>query len=97
MADSFLKDALGRTTKVTDRNGDETTYAYDAVSGQLVAIGYANGTRTEIGYDLLDRTSVTHLKGSDVLARFTYTLGDTGRRERVDEVIDGIASTVEAA
>ena len=39
-------------------------------------------------------TSITHQKGSKVLAKFEYTLDENGRRTQVDETIDGVQRSV---
>jgi RHS repeat-associated protein len=74
-------DALNRLTTVTDSLGNVTTYEYDAV-GNRKRIVHANGVTTDYTYDSLNRLTgiVTRDAGSNILARYDYTLGPRGNR-----------------
>ena len=73
-------DALNRIETVTDETG-VTTYRYDPVGNQI-ELEYPNGTRTNYGYDLLDRlTQIEHFDPlGAVVDRHSYTLGPNGNR-----------------
>ena len=87
-------DLLGRlqTVRVLKRNNtavdETTTYTYTPV-GSREAIYYPNGVSTHYQYDSLNRlTKLTHRAADNsLLADYAYTLGDTGRRTAVTEII----------
>lgn len=76
-------DAVRRLVTVTDPQGGTTRYSYSP-TGQRTARALPNGVTTTYSYNTRDQlTSLAHLEGSQTLARYTYTLGATGRRDKV--------------
>ena len=92
----FGFDALNRLHTVTDRLAQVSTYNYDSQTGALQTLSYPNGTTTTYGYQQQSGRlqSIAHASTS-TFASFTYGLSPTGRRDSIDEVIDGTSSHVD--
>lgn len=88
-------DILGRLLHVTDQEGGITSYEYDAV-GNLISVAHANGVTTTHTYDVLNRLTDMETQSSDgtLLAGHHYTLAANGMRTRIDEVVNGMATTM---
>ncbi|MGH8547582.1 MAG: RHS repeat-associated core domain-containing protein [Methylococcales bacterium] len=84
----YSYDTLNRLATVTDNNlaNGVTDYHYDLV-GNLAGYDYPNGTSTAYTYNNLNRlTDMSVDQAGTVLARYTYTLGQTGNRLSVAEL-----------
>jgi RHS repeat-associated protein len=89
---TYKRDALNRLWKVTDNRTSATTeYKYDN-EGRLGEMIYPTTTVSKhlYSYDALARLkSVAVNRGSTELASFSYTLGPTGNRTHLDELLNG--------
>ncbi len=90
-------DPLSRLNLVTDGGWNcqgeecEAEYRYDAV-GNLSWMKYPNGVTVHYKYDYRNRLEhIEYRKPGQTtpLASFAYTLGDTGRRDRLKEKVGG--------
>ena len=93
-------DLLGRleTVRVLKRNGlsvDETTTCTYTPVGSREAVYYPNGVWSFHEYDELNRlTTLTHRTPTNsLLAKYSYVLGDSGRREAAREILLGTNGT----
>jgi RHS repeat-associated protein len=76
-------DALDRTTKVTDVNGNSVGYGYDAV-GNLTSITYSDGSLVTYSYDALDRLrTVTDWDGR--VTTYAYDATNNLRQARLPD------------
>ncbi|MDR2712674.1 MAG: InlB B-repeat-containing protein [Clostridiales bacterium] len=83
---SYEYDLLDRLAKVTSQ-GEATTYEYDE-NGNRLALKYANGMTTNYHYDNLNRLIREEIvdKSNAVVAKYIYTLGNSGERLKVEEI-----------
>ncbi len=77
---------LDRPVKVTDKNGAETRYEYDA-AGNRTEMTYPNGAKTQYTYDSVNRLTCEKVldTNGNTVAQYTYTLGANGERIEVEE------------
>jgi RHS repeat-associated protein len=82
----YTYDSLNRLKTVIDPDCGITSYTYDAV-GNRESVIYPNGTAAEYFYDSLNRLKVLLNKKSngDTISCYTYTLGLSGNRIKVEE------------
>jgi YD repeat-containing protein len=81
-------DALNQLSGVEDWDGGATAYGYD-LAGRLVTATQPNGVDSAYSYDDANRlTQIEHRNSaSDLLARYTYELDETGNRVKATETI----------
>ncbi len=82
---TYNYNAINRLVELIDHSGAATDFNYDA-AGNLLKILRSNGANADFNYDHLNRLlGITHIKDSDIIASFNYTLGPAGNRTRVVE------------
>ena len=80
-------DPLNRLETVTDWDGGVTRYTYDD-AGRLVGVSRPDGIETNYAYDAAGHlTELSHARGSQLLARYVYTLDRVGNRVGVTETL----------
>jgi RHS repeat-associated protein len=78
-------DGASRLMTVEDPSANRTSYEYDQ-SGNLTGVRLPNGITEARVYDRLNRlTDLVYSSSGGTLLSYTYTLGATGKRERVVE------------
>jgi len=82
----YTFDALNRTATVSHAATGVTQYTYDNV-GNLESTLYPNATRADYTYSDLSRLTklFNHTGAGDTVSCYSYTLGATGNRIRVEE------------
>ncbi len=84
---TFTHDNVGRLASASDPSGATVTYAYDAAD-RPTAIGFPDGTDSQLSYHLLDLASTTDRLGQST--SFTY---DAERQ--LTQITDALNHTVE--
>lgn len=86
---NYEYDKLNRLARVTDTHRGQnlvTTNSYDAV-GNLAGYHYPNGVDTIYRYNSLNRLTNMTINAGSQLAKYNYTLGPSGNRTAISEVI----------
>lgn len=80
-------DGIDRLVRVVARDGLAALYSYDE-NGNRTAVQYTNGTAARYEYDALNRLVKEEILDKDghVVAQYTYTLGASGERLKVEEL-----------
>jgi hypothetical protein len=86
---AYNYDILGRLTNVLANGSSIAHYGFD-VLGNLQTMGYADGVTNLYQYDAMNRpTNLVWNLNNTALASFGYTLGATGNRQSLLEIVNG--------